>query len=255
MSLAGGAVLTLTGGSVDLQGRPTGPLLLRPLLPSACPRGTTTLPLVGHVCPAGSLLGGVPLRRRVTSRGDIRRRPPEEPCLRAALSRPCPAIPGACWLASWCTGAQEPPSAQPGAADCPRLGRRQPRRKTRPPAAHEPRVQRDAWGPVCPGPPCLSISCTSWFMLLNHHPARLWVLGVPSLTVVKPCVGVTRAILGRGSRPGRQRKRGHHPRVQEETARGRVAAGTAVLSEPAAPPPGTPPQAQLFPLPWLEVEQ
>ena len=81
--------------------RPTGPLLLCPLLPSACPpRGTTTLPLVGPVCPAGSLLGRVPLRRRVTSRGVLRRRPPEEPCLRAALSRPCPAIPGACWLAS-----------------------------------------------------------------------------------------------------------------------------------------------------------
>lgn len=68
--------------------------------------------------------------------------------------------------------------------------------ETRPPAAQKPRVQRDAWGPVSPGPPCLSIPCTSWFTLLNHRPARLWVMGVPGLTVVKPCVGVTRTLFG-----------------------------------------------------------
>ena len=63
--------------------------------------------------------------------------------------------------------------------------------ETRPPAAQKPRVQRDAWGPVSPGPPC-----TSWLTLLNHRPARRWAMGVPSLTLVKPCVGVTRALFG-----------------------------------------------------------
>lgn len=166
-----------------------------------------------------------------------------------------PCHPGSVPLASQCTGAQEPPPAQPGAARVSTAGQASATEETQPPAAHKPRVQRDAWGPVSPGPPCLSISCTSWFTLLNHRPARLWAMGVPSLTVVKPCVGVAHALPGRGGRLGQQRKHGHRPGVQEERAHRRVVARTAVSSEPALPHRAPCRRPSSLPFPWLEVEQ
>lgn len=122
----------------DAQGRlaPCGPSRT-PHRPPAAPSplalslspGYDPAPLCGTRLPGGSLLGSFPLRKLVNSRGVIRRRCPDEACLRAVLPRPCPATPGACRRPPSAPAPKNHPLLSQELLECPRPGRHQPRGK------------------------------------------------------------------------------------------------------------------------------
>lgn len=233
--------------------RPQAPCCPRALCPSACPPGVRPCSLVGHVCLVAALSGQLPSE-------EAREQLWGHPTSLALTSRACgrcsrdPALPPGERAGPVFPVHRRPRTTPCSARSCSNVHSRAgiSHGETRPPAAIKAQGLGRRLVPS-PGPPCPRyIPCTSWFTLLNHRPVRLWAMGVPSLTVVKPCVGVTRALFDEG-RPRRQRVL-HRALGSRRRARRRVAAGTAVSSEPALPT-GHSAAGQLSALPWLGVEQ